>query len=54
MTTSQTRDRIKDLKNFVSRVIQAEEKEALLNDLSEIGEAYQEGWESGSDSEEDD
>ena len=31
-----------------------DEREALFNGLGEIGEAYEEGWDSGSDDDSDD
>jgi hypothetical protein len=41
--------RIKSLQNVVSRAIGIDEREALSNSLGEIAEAYEEGWDSGSD-----
>ena len=35
---------------IVRRVIGLDDREDLLNGLEEIGEAYIEGWDSGSDS----
>lgn len=37
----------------MSRVIGVDEREALLNDLGEFAEAYEEGWKSGSDDDDD-
>jgi hypothetical protein len=34
----------------IGRALAVDEREALLNGLGEISEAYQEGWESDSDS----
>lgn len=45
--------RIKSLQSIVSRAIGIEEREALSNTLGEIAEAYEEGWDSGSDSDDD-
>lgn len=38
---------------MVSRAIGVEEREALSNSLGEIAEAYEEGWDSGSDEDDD-
>ena len=46
--------RIKNLRTIVSRSIGLDEREALSNSLGEIAEAYEEGWDSGSDSDNDD
>ncbi|PBP22710.1 misato [Diplocarpon rosae] len=45
--------RIKNLQQTVSRAVGVDEREALSNSLGEIAEAYGEGWESGSDSDDD-
>ena len=42
------------MRKVVSRVVSMEEREALSNGLGEIGEAYEEGWEAGSDDDSDD
>lgn len=52
-TSSKTISRLKDVKNVVSRVIGVDEREALLNDLGEFAEAYEGGWNSGSDDDDD-
>ncbi|KAL0640182.1 mtDNA inheritance, partitioning of the mitochondrial organelle [Maublancomyces gigas] len=52
-TSSRIISRLKDVKNVVSRVIGVDEREALLNDLGEFAEAYEEGWNSGSDDDDD-
>lgn len=52
-TSSKTISRLKDVKNVVSRVIGVDEREALLNDLGEFAEAYEAGWNSGSDDDDD-
>jgi len=41
--------RIKNLQNVVSRAVSFDEREALGNTLGELVEAYEEGWDSGSD-----
>lgn len=58
MSTSLTTDttisgRIKSLETGVSRAIGLEEREALGNELAVLAEAYEEGWDSGSDSDDD-
>lgn len=45
--------RIKNLRNIVSRSIAVDERETLGNTLGEIAEAYEEGWDSGSDEDDD-
>ena len=45
--------RIKSLRTMVQRGIKVDEREALSNSLGEIAEAYVEGWESGSDEDDD-
>jgi hypothetical protein len=45
--------RIKSLQHIVSRAIGVDEREALSNSLGEIAEAYEEGWDSGSDEDDD-
>ena len=52
-TTSSTKTRLRDMREFISRSLKPEEREVLLSDLSELGEAYSHGW-SDSDSGEDD
>ena len=58
VTTSLSTDttvasRIKSLQQIVNRAISMDEREALGNSLGEIAEAYEEGWESGSDEDDD-
>lgn len=58
VSTSLTTDtgvalRIKDLQRVVNRVVEVDEREALSNSLGEIAEAYEEGWDSGSDDDDD-
>jgi hypothetical protein len=44
---------VKNIQSIVSRAIGVSEREALSNSLGEIAEAYEEGWDSGSDEDED-
>jgi hypothetical protein len=46
--------RVKGLQGIISRSVGLDEREALSNSLGEIAEAYEEGWDSGSDEDEDD
>ena len=52
-TTTEVGDRIKAMKNVISRAITLDERENLSNTLGEICDAYAEGWDSGSDSADD-
>lgn len=45
--------RLKGLGSLVSRAAELGEREALSNSLHEIAEAYEEGWDSGSDEDDD-
>jgi hypothetical protein len=45
--------RVKNLQAIVGRAIGMDEREALSNSLGEIAEAYEEGWDSGSDEDDD-
>ncbi|KAK2733617.1 mtDNA inheritance, partitioning of the mitochondrial organelle [Onygenales sp. PD_40] len=49
-TTTQIGEKVKELQKFAARVVGVDEREALMNGLGEIAEAYQESWESESDS----
>ncbi|PGH12021.1 hypothetical protein AJ79_04530 [Helicocarpus griseus UAMH5409] len=49
-TTTKIGDKVKELQKVASRLIGVDEREALVNGLGEISEAYQEHWESVSDS----
>jgi hypothetical protein len=53
-TTASVSDRIMRLRGVVNRAVGLDEREALANGLGEICEAYEEGWESGSDVDDDD
>jgi len=46
--------RVKSLQQIVDKAIGTDEREALSNSLGEIAEGYEEGWDSGSDSDDDD
>lgn len=45
--------RLKSLGSIVSRSFDIAEREALSNSLGELAEAYEEGWDSGSDEDDD-
>lgn len=45
--------RIKTLQEIVSRAVSIDERETLSNSLGEIAEAYEEGYDSGSDEDDD-
>ncbi|KHJ32198.1 putative protein dml1 protein [Erysiphe necator] len=45
--------RLKALKNIVNRAFAVDEREAFSNSLGELAEGYEEGWDSGSDEDED-
>ena len=53
-TTTDISTRIKTLQKLVSRMVGLDERETLSNGLGEISEAYEEGWNSGSDEDSDD
>jgi hypothetical protein len=53
VTTSQTKHRVLDIRNMTSRAIEVDEREATYNDLTEIANNYTHGWDSGSDSDDD-
>lgn len=44
---------MKSLQRVVGRMVGLDEREALSNGLGEIAEAYEDGWSSGSDSDND-
>ena len=52
-TTSFVTKRLKSLQGVVRRFVGMEQREALFNGLGEIAEAYEEGWASGSDEDDD-
>jgi len=45
--------RLKNLQHIVSRAVGIDEREALSNSLGEIAESYEEGWDSGTDEDDD-
>lgn len=45
--------RLKSMRQIVGRAVGLEDREALSNSLDEMAEAYEEGWDSGSDDEDD-
>jgi hypothetical protein len=53
-TDSSVASRIKSIGSITSRIIKVDEREALVNSLSSIVDAYEEGWDSGSDEGDDD
>ena|SRR5438045_8241563 len=52
-TDTSIASRIKHLRNVVGRSIGVDEREALSNSLASIAEAFEEGWDSGSDDDDD-
>ena len=50
VASSETSTRLKDMSRLVSRSIEVDTRETLLNDLADLGAAYEEGWQSSSDS----
>ncbi|RKF53822.1 Protein dml-1 [Erysiphe neolycopersici] len=53
MVDSSIVSRLKGLEYIASRAVATDEREALSNSLGELAEAYEEGWDSGSDEGED-
>jgi hypothetical protein len=45
--------RVKSLRTVASRFVAVEERESLTNSLAEIAESYEEGWDSGTDEDDD-
>lgn len=45
--------RLKSIQQIVGRAVGIDEREALSNSLGEMAEAYEEGWDSGSDEDDD-
>jgi hypothetical protein len=52
-TDTAVASRVTSLQQIVNRAIGMDEREALSNSLGEIAEAYQEGWNSDSDEDDD-
>ena len=50
VTSSETSTRLRDISHLISRSIEVDIREALLNDLADLGAAYEDGWQSNSDS----
>lgn len=50
VASSETSTRLKDMGRMISRSIDVDTREALLNDLADLGAAYEEGWQNSSDS----
>lgn len=53
-TSTAVADQIRSVEQFVRRIVNIEEREALSNGLQILAEEYDEGWDSGSDSDDDD
>lgn len=53
-TTSGVSSQVKTLQKLAGKIANIEERESLSNGLGEISEAYQEGWQSGSEEDSDD
>lgn len=53
-TSTRTSVRIKSLQRLVQQSMDSNQREVLSNRLGEIIEAYEEGWDGGSDDSEDD
>ncbi|KAF7513908.1 hypothetical protein GJ744_006522 [Endocarpon pusillum] len=50
VASSETSTRLKDMSRLISRSIDVDTREALLNDLADLVAAYEEGWQNSSDS----
>lgn len=53
-TSTAVAGQIRTLEPIIKRMINIEEREALSNGLHVLAEEYDEGWDSGSDSDDDD
>jgi len=53
-TTSRVSSRVKALQKLAIQMAKYDERESLSSGLGEISEAYEEGWQSGSDGDSDD
>lgn len=53
-TTSGVSKRVKALQKLASEMVDRDERESLSNGLGEISEAYEDGWQDGSDEDSDD
>ncbi|RDL40682.1 Tubulin nucleotide-binding protein [Venustampulla echinocandica] len=52
-TDTAVASRVKSLQHIVNRAIGIDEREALSNSLGQIAEAYEDGWDSGTDEDDD-
>lgn len=52
-TSTAVIDKVKSMNEIVTWRVGVDEREALLNDLGEIVDGFQHGWESGSDDDDD-
>jgi hypothetical protein len=52
-TSTAVADQVRAVEQIVKRLVGIEEREALCNGLQVIAEEYDEGWDSGSDSDDD-
>jgi hypothetical protein len=53
-TSTAVAEQVRSIEHLVRRMTTVDEREALCNSLHIIAEEYDEGWDSGSDSEDDD
>lgn len=53
-TSTAVAEQVRTIEAIVRRMVSLDEREALCNGLQTIAEEYDEGWDSGSDNEEDD
>ena len=53
-TSSSVANQIRSIEQAVRRLVSLDEREALSNGLEVLAEEYDEGWNSGTDSDEDD
>jgi hypothetical protein len=53
-TSTAVADQIRAVEQIVKRMVGIEEKETLCNGLQVLAEEYDEGWDSGTESDEDD
>jgi hypothetical protein len=52
-TSTAVADQVRAMEQIVKRLVRIEEREALCNGLQVIAEEYDEGWDSGTDSDDD-
>ena len=53
-TSSSVANQVRSIEQVVRRLVSLDEREALSNGLETLAEEYEEGWDSGTDSDEDD